>query len=296
MNPILAAQIISILAALMFSVGNVTLRYGLRTSTPITSTLALAVVTLAIFAPIALATSPKAGFSYQGLLILVAAGIASPGLSRTLLTMSFERIGLSRSVTISNAAPLIAVILAVIFLGERPAFPVYLGTLLIMAGVTCLTSEHRSAVQNKSNGKSVWHYFVLALLATLTLGIAATLRKIGITLIPSLSTGLSMAAIGTLLVTSLWYPLLPQEHRIRLNRQGVGYFLASAFFTCLAQLGFFAALQRAPLSIVIPLICTVPLFTLVFSWFFFREVERLNFRMVIGVLLISSGAALVTMS
>jgi DME family drug/metabolite transporter len=296
MESLLTAQVFAVLSALAFSTGSLTSRYGLRTSTPLTSTLILGLVTLGIYGPIALATSPLSEYEVRGLLILAAAGASSPGLARTLLHMSFRRIGLARSVTIINIAPLVTVVLAVAALGERPSPGVYLGTFLLVAGVMLLTQEQRAASKSDGSGKPLWYYFLYALLAGLALGVAIVIRKIGIVIIPSLSTGLSMAALGTLLVLFLWQPFLTPEERFKFSRRGVGWFLASAVFTSSAHLFFFAALQRGPVTIVAPLSSTVPLFTLGYSWLLLREVERLSFRLVAGAFFICAGAALISMS
>jgi drug/metabolite transporter (DMT)-like permease len=296
MNPPIPAQFLALLAAFMFAMGNVSARYGLRTSTPITGTLTLAWVTLLVFAPIAWVASSRADIKIGGLLAFFAAGFASPGLARTLLFMSFRRIGLSRSITIVNSAPLITVIIAVIALGERPTFLVYLGTLLIVGGVISLTYEQRSASRTEGHGKPVWYYFIYAVTAAFILGVSVALRKVGVTIIPTLSLGLCIAALGTLLAIGLWYPFLPQEDRFQLSRKNIGFFLGGGLLTNLGMLSYFAALQRGPVSTVTPLASTVPLFTLAFSWVLFREVERLNFRIAAGAFLVCAGAALVTLS
>jgi uncharacterized membrane protein len=297
MDPLLAAPILSILSAMMFSIGNLFLGYGLRTSTPMVSTLTLAFVTLLIFGPVAVLTFRQEGFPLTGVLILVAAGVASPGVSRTLLSMSFGRIGLSRSVTISNAAPLVAVIFGVALLGERPTYLIYIGTVSIIVGVSCLTMEEAPADPKKRLPRFAWHDYTVAFLAMVTLGLAGTLRKVGISALPSLSAALSLGALGSLLALAAWYPFLSEkDSSVKTSWRGMGYFLGSALFTCAAILGFFAALQRGSLSVVMPLICTVPLFTLVLSWLFLRKVERLNYRIALGALLVSCGAALVAIA
>ena len=116
------------------------------------------------------------------------------------------------------------------------------------------------------------------------------------TLIPSLSVGLCLSAVGTLVVTGFWNFLLPLGDRVRFTRQSTLPFLLSGIFTSLGHLAFFSALQRASLSAVAPLVFTVPIFALGFSWLLFREVERLHARLLAGVVLICGGAALVTMA
>ncbi|MBI2880807.1 MAG: DMT family transporter [Candidatus Tectomicrobia bacterium] len=297
MDSLWAAQIFSLLAALGLATGDAAARFGLRASTPITGILVLMVTTLVMYGPLAVATFRPEEMELRGLLILVAAGFAAPGLAGTLHYMSFRRIGLSRSVAIVGSSPLITVIFAVVTLGERPNWLVYWGTVLIVAGVISLAREQRGAGSRGEAGrKPVWYYFVLPAVATLLFGAAATLRKVGISMIPNLSVALSASAIGGLLTIALWHPFLPREERVRLGRRNVGYFVANGVLVSLGHLAFFAALQRGPLSIVAPLVYTTPLFALAFSWLLFREVERLNTRLAASALLICVGAALVTLS
>ena len=104
--------------------------------------------------------------------------------------------------------------------------------------------------------------------------------------VPSLSLGLSTAALGTLGLIAVCYPLLPRTERVQFSRKNFGYFLISAFFSTLSHFAFFAALQRGPLFTVAPLVYTSPLFVLVFSWLWFRQAEGLSFRLAAGVVLI----------
>ena len=294
MDSTLIAEVFALLAALAFSMGGLMSRYGLRTSTPLTNTLILGVVTLGIYGPIAWATMPASGYKLAGLLIFFAGGVASPGMARTMQGMSIRRIGLARSVTISNSAPLVTIVIAVAALGERPTAWVYLGTFLLVGGVILLTREPQVGAPSTSRQRSVWYYFIYALLSSLMLGIATSLRKVGIGIVPSLSAGLAATALGTLVTLFLWYPFFPPEDRFQFSREGFTYFFVSSLFTSTAHLAFFAALQRAPLATVAPLASVVPLFTLFLSWLLLRQVERLNPRLTVGVVLICAGAALIT--
>ena len=85
-------------------------------------------------------------YKIRGLLIFVVSGVTL-GLARNLLNMSFGRIGLARSTTIVSSSPLIAVLVAAIFLGEAPSSLIYLGTLSIMGGIIFLAQERRSTAR-----------------------------------------------------------------------------------------------------------------------------------------------------
>jgi drug/metabolite transporter (DMT)-like permease len=210
--------------------------------------------------------------------------------------MSFRRIGLSRSSSVIGSSPLVTVIIAVIILGERPAPLVYFGTLLIVAGVISLAREQQTTSKEEGQKKSIWHYFIFVVLATLMFGVAGVFRKAGIPLVPNLSVAMCMAALGTLLVIVCWHPFLAQEYRIQIKRTSMKYFLISSICLTAGHLSFFAALQRGPLSTVAPLVYTTPLFALGFSWVLIRQIERLNSRLVLGAFLLCAGGALVTMS
>jgi drug/metabolite transporter (DMT)-like permease len=186
------------------------------------------------------------------------------------------------------------VIFAVLVLGERPGPLIYAGTVLIVAGVMSLANERRSSSQKMGAGKSVWRDFIFAAGALLLFSTATTLRKVGIQLLPGLSIALTLSGIGSLLALVCWYPFLPRRESFRFNRVNFWQFVASGVLAALGHLTFFAALKLAPLSSVAPLIFTTPFFAVLFSWLFFRELEKVNARVVTGALLICAGAAVVT--
>ncbi len=223
------------------------------------------------------------------------AGVAL-GLARTLLNMSFGRVGLSRSTSIVSASPLISVTIGVVWLAERPSWLVFAGTLLIMAGVAMVAREQQSKAEESGLRQSVGYYLIFAVLATVMFGLTTVLRKTGISLIPILSVGLCVAAIGTLGVIVRWCPFLPKAERIQFNRRNIGFFGISGLLSNVSHLALFAALQHGTVSVVAPLSYTNPLFVLVFSWLFLRQLERVTLRLVTGAFMICAGAALVTVS
>lgn len=296
MSPLLTAQVLAILTAFGYASSSTAARFGMRTSNPITAILTLVWVTLLLYGPAAIHTLRTSSVDARGLLWLAAAGIAAPGLAGTLHYMGIRQIGLSRSTSVVGSSPLVSVIIAVAALGENPSPLIYAGTLLIMAGITFLSHERKSASDAGNKRRAFWSGFLYASGAAFMFGVAGVLRKAGITLIPFVSVGLCTAAIGALVAILLWNPFLPREDRIRYGRKNIGYFLVSATINSLSHFAYFNALKRAPISAVVPLAYTTPLFALAFSWLFFRKMERLNARVIVGAVLICGGAALVTLS
>lgn len=296
MDPLVLANLLALITGLAFAAGDTAVHFGLRTSTPITGVLALAVVTLLIYGPIALATFPVTEIGWGNFLIFLVAGIASPGLAGTFLYMSFRIIGLSRSVTVISCAPLLTVFFAIVFFNEKPTYLVFIGTLFVILGVMLLGRERTINKKENSSSKSGWYSFIYAVLTILMFSLTAVFRKIGVSKVPSLSVGVAIAALGALLVVLIWNIFLPQKDRIRIGVYDTKFFLLSGLLSSSGHLAFFAALQMGPLSTVTPLVYSAPLFALVFSWIFFRKSERINKILVSGAALICIGAALVTLS
>lgn len=296
MSSLLLAQFFALFTAFAFAAGDTTMRFALRTSTPISGTLVQSLLMLALYLPIAIITSTPDALPLSGLLLLFAAGVASPGLASIFYYTSFRRIGLSRSSSIIGSSPLVTVIIAVLTLGERPNTIVYLGTLLIVIGVISLARERSSTSSAEGKRKSVWRHFLFAVLATLMFGLTAVLRKAGLSITPVLSVAMCMAGIATLTVVTCVNPILSQEFRVTFNGPSLKLFLLSGLCLSTGHLSFFAALQRGPVSSVAPLVYTTPIFALAFSWLLLREVERLNTRLIYSAILICLGAGLVTIS
>ncbi len=296
MTTLLAAQIFALLTAFGLTTCDAVARYGLRSSTPVTAIVTLAGVTILLYAPAAAGAFIAREVNPWGFLILVCAGAAAPGLGGVFFYMSFQRVGMARTASFAGASPLVALLIAVTLMGERPDPWTYVGTGLIVGGVMVLSSEHRlAALPEKGGGNQpFWRAYTPAAAAMLLFAVAAALRKMGVVRVPSLSVALCAASIGVLGATLFLQRFLPEGSRIRFTRQSVGWFAASGAINSLAHFSFFSALQRAPLSSVVSLVYVSPLFALGYSWLLFRKVERLNIRILAGALLICAGAVVVT--
>ncbi len=71
-------------------------------------------------------------------LIFVGVGLVVPGLPRLFMFKAVERLGASISSMLVNTIPLFAILIAVVFLKERPSLTNLLGAFSIVAGVVCI--------------------------------------------------------------------------------------------------------------------------------------------------------------
>ena len=217
-----APEILALAAASSWALGDTSARVALRTSTPSRAPWRWRWSRFFCTGRSRTGILSSELISFQGIVYLLGAGIAL-GLARTLLNMSFGRVGLARSTSIVSASPLISVAIGVVWLAERPSWIVFAGTLLIVAGVTMVARERQWRAGESGRRQSVGYALILAVLATVMFGLTTVLRKAGISLVPILSVGLCVAAIGTLGVIACWCPfpaqgrtdsIQPTEHRI----------------------------------------------------------------------------------
>ena len=69
------------------------------------------------------------------------AGLLAPGASQILFTLGIREIGASRTSVTVGAAPLVAVAIALVFLGEPLRMPLVVGALAVVAGGVLLAAE-----------------------------------------------------------------------------------------------------------------------------------------------------------
>jgi uncharacterized membrane protein len=82
--------------------------------------------------------------------------------------------------------------------------------------------------------------------------------------------------------------------RFRCESGSVGYLIAAGVVENAGVLLSVLALRVGAVSVVAPLIGTMPLFVLALSWLFLRNIERINARLAVGTVLIVLGVYLIT--
>ena len=70
--------------------------------------------------------------------------------------------------------------------------------------------------------------------------------------------------------------------------------MPTAFVSAVSQLLVFVSLNLGEVSVMIPLLNTTPLFSLIFSVIFLRDLEKVTVPIVLGALSLLGGAILIT--
>lgn len=298
---------VAILASLLFALADTTIRSALRFTTPITASFLTVAMQWVIYTALNGATGGFSDLNLPGLLWFILAGLLNPVLFLTFFLLGMQRIGVSRSSTLKGSAPIYAVIFAVAFLGERPEPLQYLGIGLVVAGVITISTEgggrgegisplsHRPGPQRGSSrapGRKIDILFPL--LAGLSSGIASNLFKVSLGHLPSPLLGAWVGASEGVLLFPLLAFLFPEGERFRLLPPAWPWLLLGGLAASAAVYGLFLSISLGQVSIVFTLIQTSPLFVLLISAIFLRQMERVTPGVAFGAILTVGGGALVS--
>src|SRR5690242_892220 len=123
------------LSALLFGGMSVALRVALdRYHDTALATVAAIGGAVAVTAVFAAAEAPSRGVHAGAAWPFLLAGLLQPGIGQLLVTLAIREAGASRASVVLGAAPLTAVTIALVFLGEPARWPLLVGAVLIVVG------------------------------------------------------------------------------------------------------------------------------------------------------------------
>jgi drug/metabolite transporter (DMT)-like permease len=281
-----AAVALALGSAFCFGVALLLTQFGLRGLSPLSgAAISIPVSTLLFIcaAPIALSEGKA---DVAAVPIFAAVGLLFPGLV-TLLTFEANRVlGPVITGTLGNLAPLFAVALAVVMLGEplRPA--PFFGLIVIVAGIVIMTASGRTETLRWRS----W-YLLLPLTAAAIRGFVQPTVKLGLELWPSpLAAALTGYVVSSVIViaTARWHT---GRFVARAPARNQLWFAGVGVCNGLAVLLMYAALANAPVTLVAPLVAVYPLVTVGGSIFLFGRIDG-GARLAFGVMLTVAGVAL----
>ncbi|MFT0898305.1 EamA family transporter [Candidatus Methanoprimaticola sp. MG2] len=215
---------------------------------------------------------------------LVLSGLAT-GASWLCYFKALELGDVNKVVPIDKSSIVLAIVLALIFLGESISVVGVAGVVAISAG-TMLMIERKDAPVG-SKGQS-WLLFAVgsAFFAALT----SILGKVGIEGIES-NLGTAIRTVVVLAMSWVMVFVTRKQSQVRgIPRKELGFVLASGVATGASWLCFYRALQEGPASVVLPIYKLSILVTIVFSFLVLGE--RLTRRSLFGLALIVAGTML----
>jgi drug/metabolite transporter (DMT)-like permease len=267
------------LAAVCFGAGMVTARIGLR-SIDARSGAAISVPTAAVFfAVVSLVWLDLSGFDARAALVFALVGLFFPAAVTLVIFASAERIGPALTSSISGTTPLFALVAAFVLLGEAIPARAVLAAAGVVAGVWLMSVRRRGLVSSAFG----W-WLLLPAAAAAIRAVAQVLAKGGLALWPSPLAASLIGYCASASVLLLADRLRSNRRRERPDRSSALIFMATGLLNGLGAMLGYAALQRAPVALVVPIVSAYPLVTLALSAALLRE-ESVDARVAAGALI-----------
>lgn len=284
---ITSALLLAILSAFCFGAGMITSRLGLR-HLDARSGAALSIPAAALLFVIAAPfTIELSAFNLAAALIFAAVGLFYPALVTLLTFRSNTELGPTITSAISGTAPLFAMLAAALWLDERVPPQAAIAAVAVAAGVALLSWRPDAAAGRIAGSKLFW-----PVAGALVRGVAQAGAKAGLLL---WGNPFAASVIGYLVSSTAVISAERLRHggRRTLNRRGLQWFAITGFINGSAMVLMYAALARAPVSTVAPIIAAYPLVTVLGSALFLRS-EPLNRRIIAGAIITVAAIAWLT--
>ena len=284
-------ELLAIASSITFSVAQTFLRQGMRSVSPLAAALIVnGIVSLGGFI-ISLLNGTLVTSKAETIFWYAAVGAAGPTIGRYCYLVGVSRIGLSRTVPISSAAPIWGTLFAILILGETPTTMVVLGTLGIVIGVSILGIQ-----DDKSQSFKSWFRgaLIFPLVSSLAYAVAPIFAKLAYThqMTPSVGMAVSFATANCLLL--LTKPILPGQNDIRGKKRGLLWVGGAGAIGICSSFMLWTAFTMASVSTALPLSRIAPIWVLILSYFFLGKLETINRKTVLATICIVAGGVLIT--
>jgi uncharacterized membrane protein len=267
------AVLLAVASAALFGAMTVAIRLALRDGD---SAAALATILPALAVALVAALFRPA---LHGAWPFLLAGLLAPGASQILFTRAVQETGASRTSVTVGAAPLVAVAIALVFLGEPVSGPLIIGALAIVGGGVLLAGERDRPETFKRIGL-VYAAAAAVLFATRDNLVRALHGH------ATPETAAAATLLSGALVAALWTRRAP-------TRSELGRFAPAGVLFGLSYLCLFAAYFRGRVTVVSPLVATESLWGVAFSALLIGKAEHVGPRIVGGAALIVAGGVLI---
>jgi uncharacterized membrane protein len=234
------------------------------------------------------------GFSWQGYVWLSLAGILHFVVGRSLNYHCVQLVGANITNLICRSNILVSVVIGITLLREPVSWRLATGVLFIIIGISLpgffqLILEGSKNRMPKIPGKA----FIFGFGCGLAWGISPIFIKLGLkgSGAPISGAFISFLAATLVLAASLVNPKRRKSAN-EINAKAGVLFFSSGLLSFIANLGRYVALGLAPASIVTPLFSTSPVFVLLFSFVFNRNLEIFSLPVLIGVVTVVIGSIL----
>ncbi|MFP3951479.1 MAG: DMT family transporter [Candidatus Bathyarchaeia archaeon] len=279
-------ETLSLFTAFCYSLSSVLVRKGLEESTPYSASIIGSMVQTLILSILLLHNMPT--INWEAVTFFALSGFLASNLGRLFNYLSVERLGVALSSSIIGGSPLISTALAIIILGEKSSLTIILGTILVVSGITVISSR-RGRVRIR--GKNM----IFPLLSAVLYGASTVVRKIGLNIQSEAILGAQIGAFTGFLSFLITVTATDRLGELKANIKSLLLFASSGVIVSAGWIAMFTAMQNGTVSIVATLIGAYPLFSLLLSYFMLRGEEDISTRVILGSIMVVMGVVLVTL-
>ena len=277
---------IALLSAVCMAAAAILIRQGLRQSNAHTGFWLNLVVGVSGLWIAVLVLTPDDIWSFDALPFFILSGLVGTVGGRFTRFIGIDKVGASVGSAINNLNPFIAAGLAIVFLGEHVTLPILAATGVIVVGTILLSLSGRQA------GFRSLH-LVYPFTAAFCFGVVGVIRKLGLSEAgPIFGSAVNMTT--ALIVFTVFLLVSGNARLMRCRGESLWYFIAAGVAENTGVCLLIVALSLGQVSVVTPLSGTAPLFVLLLTSLFLRDVEALTVRILAGTLLIVAGVVLLT--
>jgi drug/metabolite transporter, DME family len=277
------AQVLALITSIFYSSALVSARAGMRYSTPTTVTLVSILIQNLLLWSAIFVTGGVHTVPLIGILLFTVVGIFQLGV-RLLAYTGVEKIGASRSSALQSVSPLISAAIAVAILGEPTTLLIVLGTCLVVAGIVLISWKPERQLANFRR----WH-LLLPIGAAFLTGINHPIRRYVLTMSdePLFFSALmgSVSLVGFL----IYFAVSRRSQKLVWNRKAIGPFLATGVCETMSILMIITAISMGRVVIVAPIAASYPVWSLIQSAIFLRDVEPINWKVITGIVSVVAG-------
>lgn len=253
----------------------------------------VSVVGLVVLWPLAALLTDFSVLNSDGILLFALGGILTPGLVRLFYYSGLKKLGASVNSAVFAIYPLHSLLLAVLLLSEPFTVENWAGVMSIILGIVFVEMSSRNLDGGNHRSKK---NLMFPLLGGLTLGGSAILRKMALNLCNAPVLGVSVAYTFSLLPFAIMFALHKQTRRELSLKRGFRLFWTAGLGQALSWMLSFYALSYQSVSIVAPLLSIEPVFVVLLSYFYLKEVEKVSLKLAASILLTVFGVVMVTLS
>ncbi len=280
-------QFLALCTALSYAAANISVRRGLHYSSAATATLVSLIVHGVVLGSAVGFTGAPAQVAAVAVGLIAITGVLQTGM-RLFHYMGIDKVGTSRAVTLRSTHPIFSVLIGITILQETASFAILVGTLLVVAGIVLTSWQVEEQITTFR-----WHHLLFPMGTAFITGIVHPLRRYAMVLANEPLFFAALVGVISLVCFSSTLSFSAMRERILWSRKSLAAFVAAGVFESLAVLFMLHAFVNGPVVLVSPIAATSPIWTLLMSVVFLRDLERINRYAVIGTLCVVVGVVVI---